>query len=125
SSGKLSTSVANTRVFINGVAAPLIYAHFDQTAIIVPNAVAGHSSATVQVEYQGQKLPAVSIPVIDTKPGLFTLDESGRGPGAILNQDYSLNVPWHAAEAGSIVVLYGTGQGLTNPDWPEDELASN
>jgi uncharacterized protein (TIGR03437 family) len=125
SSGKLSTSVANTRVFINGVAAPLIYARFDQTAVIVPNAVAGHSSASVQVEYQGQKLPAVSIPVTDTKPGLFTLDETGRGPGAVLNQDYSLNAPWHPAEAGSIVVLYGTGQGLTNPDWPEDELASN
>ena len=34
---------------------------------------------------------------------------------AIFNQDGSLNSPTNPAVAGSIVVLYATGQGVTNP----------
>src|SRR5205814_274050 len=33
----------------------------------------------------------------------------------VLNQDYSLNSPDHPAPAGSVIILYATGGGLTNP----------
>ena len=45
-------------------------------------------------------------------PALFTIDASGEGPGAILNQDFTLNTPANPAAKGSVVMLYGTGSGL-------------
>jgi uncharacterized protein (TIGR03437 family) len=130
-SGRLSNNVAGTQILFNGIAAPLIYVRADQLAAIVPNAVANLSKTStqpqvnVQAVFNGQRGAGTFLGVVDTKPGLFTLDDSGRGPGAILNQDASVNSAANPAARGSIVVLYGTGQGLTNPDLPEDELASS
>jgi uncharacterized protein (TIGR03437 family) len=50
-----------------------------------------------------------------TAPGLFTQNSSGKGLGAILNQDYSLNGPGNPAAKGGIVQVYLTGEGQTNP----------
>jgi uncharacterized protein (TIGR03437 family) len=125
SSGKLSKNVAGTSVLFNGVAAPLVYVRADQVAAIVPNAVAGHPNVTVQAQFQEASTAAVSLPVVRTMPGLFTLDQSGHGQGAILNEDGTINRFDNPAPHGSIVVLFGTGQGLTSPDFPEDEIASD
>jgi uncharacterized protein (TIGR03437 family) len=48
-------------------------------------------------------------------PGLFAQNASGSGPGAILNQDNSLNGPSHPAARGSIVQMFMTGEGQTSP----------
>jgi uncharacterized protein (TIGR03437 family) len=48
-------------------------------------------------------------------PGLFAQNASGSGPGAILNQDNSLNGPSHPAAKGSIVQVFMTGEGQTSP----------
>jgi len=125
SSGTLSRTIANTQVLFNGVAAPLVYTRSDQVAAIVPNAVKGESSLSVQVQYQGQGTTPVPLNVSATMPGLFTLDESGRGQGAILNQNATINMVNNPAARGSIVVLYGTGQGASDPDWAEDVLATS
>lgn len=124
SPGKLTTSVAGTQVLINNVPAPLAYVRADQVGAIVPDAVANGMSAGVEVQYQGQSTSVVQVPVAATAPGVFTLDQSGRGQGAILNQDSSINTAANPAAAGSIVVLFATGQGAMNPPWPEDELGS-
>ncbi|HEV3119900.1 MAG TPA: hypothetical protein VGY58_22765, partial [Gemmataceae bacterium] len=125
SSGKLSKNIAGTSVLFNGVAAPLVYVRTDQVAAIVPNAVAGHPNVTVQAQFQNDSTAAVSLPVARTMPGLFTLDQSGHGQGAILNEDGKINRSDNPAPHGSIVVLFATGQGLTSPDLPEDELAGD
>ena len=48
-------------------------------------------------------------------PGLATADQSGSGPGAILNQDSSVNTAANPAARGSIISLFGTGEGLVSP----------
>lgn len=125
SAGKLSKNIAGTSVLFNGLAAPLVYVRADQVAAIVPNAVAGQTNVTVQARFQNDSTAVVSLPVARTMPGLFTLDQSGHGQGAILNQDGTINSRDNPAPHGSIVVLFGTGQGLTDPDFPEDELADD
>jgi uncharacterized protein (TIGR03437 family) len=60
-------------------------------------------------------------------PGVFTLDASGAGQGAILNYntttgDYTINGTGTAATKGSTVVLYATGFGQTAPAGQEDQL---
>lgn len=124
SSGKLATQVAGTQVLINDAPAPLVYVRADQVGAIVPNAVSSGSSASIEVQYQGQSTSVIQVPVAATAPGLFTLDQSGRGQGAILNQDTSINTAANPAAPGSIVVLFATGQGPTDPDWAEDELGA-
>ena len=124
SSGRLNRSVGGTQVLFNETAAPLVYARADQVAAVVPNSVVGQQTISVQVQYQNQSSPSFTLPVVETLPGIFTLDQTGRGQGAILNQDNSINGRLNAAPRGSVVVLYATGQGVSDPDWPEDELGA-
>jgi uncharacterized protein (TIGR03437 family) len=58
---------------------------------------------------------AVTVPVQATAPGIFAADGSGSGGGAILNQDYSLNARLNPAAPGSVIAIYLTGAGVTNP----------
>ncbi|MBZ5594817.1 MAG: hypothetical protein LAP39_21440 [Acidobacteriia bacterium] len=125
SAGHVSTNVAGTQVLFNNLAAPLIYTRADQVAAIVPNAVEGQKTVTVQVKYNGQSSPTFSTSVADTVPGIFTVDQTGQGQGAMLNQDTSPNTAANPATRGSIVVLWATGQGQSDPDWAEDVLASD
>ena len=46
---------------------------------------------------------------------IFTMDASGRGVGAILNEDYSPNGTNRPARRGSVIILYATGAGQTDP----------
>jgi len=120
----LASALGGTQVMVNGSAAPLLYAQQGEVTAVVPDAVAGQTSMSLQIQYQGQNTPVMHVPVAATAPGLFTMDGSGRGQGAILNQDESINSAANPALRGSIVALFGTGQGATDPEWPEDELAS-
>jgi trimeric autotransporter adhesin len=70
------------------------------------------------VQSQGQRSAPVVIPVVPATPAIFTTDASGKGQGAILNQDSSINSATNPAVAGSVVVLYGTGGGILTSDSP-------
>ena len=109
--GKLATLLTGTRILFDGVAAPLVYVSAHQSSAIVPFAVAGKSSVDVQVEYQGVRSEVETVPVLTSRPGIFSLDGSGEGQGAILNEDGSVNSPANPARRGSIVTLYATGGG--------------
>jgi uncharacterized protein (TIGR03437 family) len=115
SRGYVSTALAGTQVLFDGTPAPLIYALAGQVSAMAPYAINGKSSTQVQVVFQGQASNTVSVPVVPTIPGIFTLDSSGSGPGAIVNQDGTVNSANNPAPAGSIVFLYATGEGETNP----------
>ncbi|MBI1787162.1 MAG: hypothetical protein HYR60_06365 [Acidobacteria bacterium] len=123
-SGLVATSLADTRVLFDGTPAALIYAKADAVSAVVPYEVAARSGTQVQVEYRGVRTGAVSMPVSESAPGIFTLDASGRGQGAMLNEDGSLNGPANPARKGSIVVWFATGEGQTNPAGINGKLAA-
>lgn len=114
-SGMVASKVAGVRLLFDGVAAPLLYVRADQINAIVPYGLAGNTSTKVQVEYQGVLSAGSTIPVAQTSPGVFSLDASGMGQGAILNQDGTVNSTANPAAPGSIVVIFGTGQGKMSP----------
>ncbi len=122
SNGAVTTNVGNTQVLFNNVAAPMIYSITGQVSAIVPYEVAGQSTAQMQVLYNGVASNTVTLNVAGAAPALFTLNSSGTGPGAILNQDYSLNSATNQAAAGSIVQLFGTTEGVTNPTGVDGKL---
>jgi uncharacterized protein (TIGR03118 family) len=124
SSGSLGASLSGTGVTFNGTPAPIIYTSASQTAVLVPYAIAGSSTATVVVTYGNQTTASFQAQVAASAPGIFTLDTSGKGAAVAFNQDGSLNSASNAASAGSVVALFGTGEGMTEPAG-QDGLVEN
>jgi len=108
---------------IGGQAAPILYASSTQINAVVPFGVAG-STAKVQVLYDGQSTATTSLQVQPASPAVFSLNGIGGGPGAILNQDGSVNSQSNAATRGSVVALFATGAGVTNPTSVDGLLTS-
>ena len=113
-SGKVPVTLAGTQVLFDGKPAPVLYASSDQVNAIVPNQLSG-TTTQLQIQYGGTLSAAFSIPVTPASPGIFTADASGAGQGAILNQDGTANSPANPTAPGSLVMIYATGGGRTNP----------
>lgn len=109
--GRVATSLAGSRLLIDGTPAPLIYTSASQLSVIVPFAVAGKTSARIVPEFNGVPGATLMIPVQPAAPGLFSVDFSGRNQVAALNQDASVNTAANPAARGDLLVLYGTGAG--------------
>ena len=123
-SGKIAGYTAGTRVLFDGVAAPVLYAQQNQVSVIAPYGIDGRSQVNIQVEYLGQASLAISSPVAATTPGIFTAAQNGTGQGAILLSDgHTANDPTHPATRGSIVSIFATGAGQTNPTGVDGEFA--
>jgi trimeric autotransporter adhesin len=114
-SGQVSTSLANTTVSFGSVQAPLIYAAPNQINAVVPFEVSGQTSTVLTIKQGAQQLPPITVPIAPATPALFTQNATGVGPVSALNQDWSLNTPLNPAVAGSVVTVYMTGTGQTNP----------
>ncbi len=114
SAGAFGADDDNTQVFFNGIPAPLIYSSSTSVSAVVPFGISG-STAQVVVSYQDQQSAPFSVNVAAATPGLFSLDASGTGPGAFLNQDLTVNSASRPATRGQVLVLYGTGNGLLAP----------
>src|ERR1019366_9246310 len=99
----------------DGVAAPMTYTQNIQVNAVVPYRVAGKTSTQVQVQYQGVVSNALTVPVHAATPAIFSLDSTGVGPGAILNQHSCNNPTGNPAPQSSVIALYCTGGGVTSP----------
>ncbi|MBS1872661.1 MAG: SBBP repeat-containing protein [Acidobacteria bacterium] len=121
--GRMSTSVKSTRVYFDGMPAPVVYASAGQVSVVVPYGIAGRPTVRVDAEYlKGHSTP-VNVAVVETAPGIFTANSSGTGQGSILNQDYGVNGPSNPAARGSVVLIYGTGEGQTDPQGVDGSFA--
>lgn len=115
SNGDFPTSVGGVEVTFDGVPAPLLYATAGQVSAIVPFGVAGKQQTVIEYQYNPGSGPVVSntatAQVTAAAPAIFALDESGSGPGAILNADYTVNSASNPVAAGGAILVYGTGGG--------------
>lgn len=104
-------------VSVNNVGAPILYAGSNQINAIVPVELDPNQSPTASLTVQNRsQSQTLNLPAAAVSPAIFTMTGTGLGPGAILNQDYTLNSFYNPAPPGSIVMVYGTGFGaLTQP----------
>jgi uncharacterized protein (TIGR03437 family) len=124
--GRVATILSGTRVLFSGIAAPMIYASATQVSAVVPYEIAGLGQTTLQVEYNSVLSSGIPVLVVDASPGIFTLNASGIGPGAIRNQDTGVNYPViDAADRGSVISIYATGEGQTDPPGVDGQPAFN
>ena len=122
--GLLPTSFSDTRVLFDGLPAPIMYTSAGQWIAIVPYGLSGRRSAKLQVEYLGDRSAGVDLVVAQSAPGIFTMSSTGRGPGAIANQDGTLNSAENPAPRGSVISLFATGEGQTNPAGVDGQRAA-
>ncbi len=57
-------------------------------------------------------------------PAIFTVSGNGTGPGAILNEDYTVNSFSNPAAPGSVILVYATGFGPLSPPAADGEIAT-
>jgi uncharacterized protein (TIGR03437 family) len=128
SKGLFPTVIGHTRVTFNGIPAPLLYVSNEQINCVVPHGVAGTRTAQVVVDLLSpsgpDSSPAVTVPVSDTSPGIFSADQSGSGPGAVLNagDGTGLNTESNPAPPGTAITFYATGAGAWNIAYPDGSL---
>ncbi len=128
SSGMLPRTLAGTSVTFDDTPAPLIAAQSGEIWAVVPSSVAGKTTSTVTVQFNGGKVQT-GVQVLAAEPGIFVMDSAGSGLAAAINQDSTVNSPANPAARGSVVAFWATGQGSTTPPivdggaGPSDPLA--
>ncbi len=114
-SGRFATSLAGVEVLFDGAPAPLVYALAGQVSAIVPFEVAGKQQTVIEYQYNPGNGAVVSntaaVAVAGAVPAIFSLNQSGSGPGAILNSDNTVNSASNPVAAGGVIQIFGTGGG--------------
>jgi len=113
--GAIGTDTGGVQVFFDEIAAPVLFASSDEVHAQAPFEIAGRSNVLVNVKYGGNDSNSIQLQVIEAIPGIFTVNGRGSGQAAILNQDGTINSPANPAARGSIVSMFLTGGGVTNP----------
>jgi len=121
--GIVDTVAGGSRVLFDGVASPMIYALAGQISAVVPFSLQGRSTTQVQVEFFGARSAAVTLPVVSAAPAIFSATASGKGQGAILNQDFSVNGTSNPASRGTAIAIYLTGAGAMQSPVADGQLA--
>jgi uncharacterized protein (TIGR03437 family) len=108
----LPTELGGVRVLVNDVAAPIYAIRADVVSFVVPAATpAGRRS--VRIERAGVALGAGTVDVLPVSPGIFYAMIDGRPAGGVLNQDSGYAIQTAPARRGTVIQVFGTGQGET------------
>lgn len=113
--GKVATNVSLTRVLVNDIPAPLLYTQAQQINAMAPYAITPGTTAKVVIEVNGVRSQPLERPVLESDPGIFIADVNFYGQGAIHNEDGRVNNRGNAAFLGSVIAMWVTGTGLTDP----------
>jgi uncharacterized protein (TIGR03437 family) len=119
----LPGSLDNVHVFFStGNQVAIVARVPNQINVFVPYSAANQTSVQIVIDVDGVTSTPVAVPIAPSAFGISTADASGSGQGAILNQDGSLNSQSNPAARGTVVTLYGTGEGVTTPALPDGAL---
>lgn len=110
----IPTTLGDVQVLVAGVASPILYASPTQINFQVPAPTPTGGLQEIQVirATTGEVIASWLFRINAVSPALFTVDSSGSGQIAALNQDGTVNNGTNPAKAGSYITLFGTGQGV-------------
>lgn len=108
------TSVNGVTVTINGTKAPIYFVSPGQINCLVPFGTTG-TTASIVVTNGTTASNTVTVPLAATSPGIYSLDQTGTGAGAIEHANGSVVNSTNPANPGETVVVYLTGMGAVTP----------
>lgn len=118
SEGLSGTSI---QVTVNGttVNAIMLYTLATQVAAVLPSTTPV-GTGNLTVTYNGQISASAPITVVPSSFGIFSVNQSGSGPGVLQNvkseSDRPFNSPTQSAQPGQVMILWGTGLGPVSGD---------
>ena len=125
----LATELAGTAITLGGRPLPLLFSREDQVNAVLPFEVEDriNESLPLLVRRTGEQSISVSRPVFVTtaRPGIFTQDASGTGPGSIQDVNFQIINAANPARVGAAVIIYCTGLGGVTPEVATGEPAPN
>ena len=128
-SSPLPIALNGVHVTVNDIDVPLLYASEFQVNLQCPQDAPGTSLTVVVETANGQSTP-LSSTVQYATPGIFSLDGSGTGQGAILIANTSTvamthvdGIPSQPVKAGDFISIYATGLGPIDTNVPSGQPA--
>jgi uncharacterized protein (TIGR03437 family) len=124
--GRLTTTLANVKVLVNGIAAPLLYVQDGQINAVAPFAISSAvgRSVFIQVVYNNVAGNLWGVSVKSAAPAIFPYGAADNH-GAILNADSSINSANLPAQQGTSIQIFGTGEGLASPALTDGQFAND
>ena len=114
--GNVPTEVGGVQVLFDGVPVPVLYAQSRLINAIAPVGLGATGTPhNVTVTYNTQQFgPALAYAIFGS-PGIFRLQLGQSAQAVARNEDGTLNGPMNPAARGSVVTVWGTGYGQTDP----------
>jgi uncharacterized protein (TIGR03437 family) len=113
------SNLANGMVRLAQMPLPLAYVSDNQINAQIPCGLQPDAPQDMVVDQGGAQSVGQSLIYASTAPAIFTADQSGFGQAAVLwttpSGDHVLADQNHPVPAGTVVEIYATGLGLTNP----------
>jgi uncharacterized protein (TIGR03437 family) len=108
----LPTTLSQSSVSIGGQAAPLYFASPGQVNLQVPWEMAGKSQATIIATVAGVVSNTQAVSLVPFAPGIFTMNMTGTGQGAILIASTGqLAAAGTPVSRGAYIAIFCTGLG--------------
>ncbi len=111
----LPGTLGQTTVYIGGFQAPLLYVSSTQINAQAPFEIGESGSKPCVIVLGSLSSAQEPVSLSSAAPGIYTVNSSGKGNGAILHTDYSLVDAARPAKPGEIVLIFCTGLGATTP----------
>jgi uncharacterized protein (TIGR03437 family) len=123
----LPTTLNNVQVSVNGTLAPLSFVSPGQINLILPNEIDPSNVfyATFQVTNNNSPSNSVTVYTNFSAPGVFSLQGTGYGPGAIEHANGTVVTSASPAQVGETVVAFVNGLGATSPAAIDGQAASS
>lgn len=117
----MTRELGDIQVLLNDQPIPLHYVSPQQINVYIPMAAPVSGTAELQVvrASTGEILASYSVRMDVASPALFTVDGSGTGQVAALNEDDTPNSSSNPIARNKVIQLFGTGQGFV-PGAPAD-----
>jgi len=111
----LPTSLSGVSMTIGGLPAPLFYANGGQVNAQIPFELPANTRPQLLLTTPAALAVPETITLAANRPGIFTVNSSGTGQGAITNPQGQIVDSTAPVPAGSVVIAYCSGLGATNP----------
>lgn len=116
----LPDTLGSAQGFLGGEALPLQFSGANQINAVVPFDVSVNTSQQIVIQAGDALSQPVSVDIVTAVPGVFTQNQSGSGPGAILVQPAgstktAMNTAANPAHAGDALLIFCTGLGTVTP----------